>query len=116
VQVSVGETLGASARQPAVLFCPNDPRIVRAEVEQEFAGRVSLGQKADIEDDATGGHKWTGKVERVSDWYSQRRSVLLEPLQFNDVRTLECIVTIDPDSVEPGHPPRIGQRVRVILR
>ena len=35
----------------------------------------------------------------------------MEPLQFNDVRTLECIVTLDP-----GQPPlRIGQRVRVTL-
>ena len=50
-------------------------------------------------------------MERISDWYSQRRSVLLEPLQFNDVRTLECIISIDP-----GQPPlRIGQRVRIAL-
>ena len=35
----------------------------------------------------------------------------MEPLQFNDVRTLECIVTLDPD--QP--PLRIGQRVRVTL-
>ncbi len=112
VLVSVGEVLGPSARQPAVFFCPNEPRIVRAEVEQEFAGRVALNQKAFIQDDATGGGQWTGKVERISDWYSQRRSILLEPLQFNDVRTLECIISIDP-----GQPPlRIGQRVRVTMQ
>jgi len=36
---------------------------------------------------------------------------LLEPLQFNDVRTLECIIDLDP-----GQPIlRIGQRVRVQL-
>ena len=34
-----------------------------------------------------------------------------DPLQLNDVRTLECII-----AVETGQPPlRIGQRVRVVL-
>jgi multidrug resistance efflux pump len=111
VLASVGETLGPNPKQPALYFCPNGPRIVRAEVEQEFADRVSVGMAAAIQDDSTGGGNWHGKVQRISDWYSQRRSILLEPLQFNDVRTLECIVTID--SNQP--PLRIGQRVRVIL-
>ena len=35
----------------------------------------------------------------------------LEPLQFNDVRTLECLIALNP-----GQPPlRIGQRVRVLI-
>jgi hypothetical protein len=38
--------------------------------------------------------------------------MLLEPLQFNDVRTLECIITLDPN--QP--PLRIGQRVRVRIQ
>src|SRR5207253_11339281 len=49
VLVSPGEVLGANPKQPAVLFCPNGPRIIRAEVEQEFAGRVAVGQVARIE-------------------------------------------------------------------
>jgi multidrug resistance efflux pump len=111
VLASVGEALGPNSRQPAILFCPAGPRIVRAEVEQEFASRVAPNQTARIQDDATAGGSWTGKVQRVSDWYTQRRSILLEPLQFNDVRTLECIITLDPN--QP--PLRIGQRVRVFL-
>jgi hypothetical protein len=94
-----------------VLFCPSLPFIVRAEVEQEFAGRVAVGQKALIQDDATGGGSWTGQVKSISGWYSHRRSMLLEPLQFNDVRTLECIITLDAGQA----PLRIGQRVRVTL-
>jgi multidrug resistance efflux pump len=108
---NVGEPLGPAAKQPALLFCPTGPRIVRAEVEQEFAGRVSKDQKVRIVDDATAGGNWTGKVLRTSDWYTQRRSVLMEPLQFNDVRTLECIITLDPN--QPSL--RIGQRVRVFF-
>jgi multidrug resistance efflux pump len=112
VLISVGEVLGSPPRQPAIHFCPDAPRIVRAEVEQEFAARVKPGQEAEIEDDATGGGRWSGRVERVSDWYTQRRSVLLEPLQLNDVRTLECIIRLTGDPAGL----RIGQRVRVNLR
>ncbi len=110
-QLSVGQVLGPSPTHPVVLFCPAVPYIVRAEVEQEFAGRVKEGQKAQIQDDATGGGSWTGRVKSLSGWYSHRRSMLLEPLQFNDVRTLECIITLDPN--QPLL--RIGQRVRVTL-
>jgi multidrug resistance efflux pump len=110
-QLSVGQVLGPGPTQPVVLFCPAVPYVVRAEVEQEFAGRVQEGQKALIQDDATGGGSWTGRVKSISGWYSHRRSMLLEPLQFNDVRTLECIITLDPNQPEL----RIGQRVRVTL-
>jgi hypothetical protein len=92
-----------------VLFCPDEPRLVRAEVEQEFAGSVQAGQGAWVEDDSRSGSTWRGRVLRVSDWYSQRRVVMPEPQNFQDVRTVECLV-----SLEPGQPPlRIGQRVRV---
>jgi multidrug resistance efflux pump len=109
--VSAGDVLGEQPKRPAVQFCPTGARIVRAEVEQEFAGRVAVGQLALIQDDSTAGPAWRGKVTRLSDWYTHRRSILLEPLQFNDVRTLECIVQIDPGQ----QPLRIGQRVRVTL-
>jgi multidrug resistance efflux pump len=109
--VGVGDTLGPQPRQPAVQFCPDGPRIIRAEVEQEFADRVFMGQQARIQDDSKAGHVWTGKVTRISDWYTHRRSILQEPLQFNDVRTLECIIQIDSDPQIP----RIGQRMRVTL-
>jgi HlyD family secretion protein len=113
VLVGVGEALGANPKQPALLFCPSTERIIRAEVEQEFARRVVVGQSAVIEDDATGATRWKGKVKRVSDWYLPRRSILLEPMQFNDVRTLEVIIgVVDAD---PKNPLRIGQRVRVLL-
>ena len=111
VLVRTGDVFGPQTRQPAMQFCPQGPRLVRAEVEQEFAGRVALGQPALIEDDATASPTWKGKVTRVADWYAPRRSLTQEAFQFNDVRTLECLVTIDS-----GQPPlRIGQRVRVTL-
>ncbi len=109
--VNEGETLGSNPRQPAVSFCPNKPRIIRGEVEQEFANRVVLYQTVQFQDDTRNGSTWKGKVVQVSDWFTQRRSILLEPLQFNDVRTLECIIEMDPSTP----PLRIGQRMRVFF-
>jgi hypothetical protein len=112
VHVAKGETLGPQPRTPAIEFYPTEkPLIVRAEVEQEFAGHVTVGKPARIEDDTRAGKSWKGKVIRVSDWYTHRRSVHLEPLNYNDVRTLECIVSIDPGQSHL----RIGQRVRVFI-
>ena len=110
--VNVGEVLGQTPNRPAVEFCPSGDRIVRAEVEQEFAGKLFVGQKAEITDDMTGSGEWHGEVMRISDWFTQRRAVLLEPMQYNDIRTLEVIIRMKPDAKNPL---RINQRVRVKL-
>jgi multidrug resistance efflux pump len=111
VQARVGMLLSPQSPQPPILFCPNEERIVRAEVEQEFGGQVAVGQEALIHDDSNLNTIWHGKVLRVSDWYSHRRSMIQEPFQFNDVRTVECVISLDAN--QP--PLRIGQRVRVTL-
>jgi multidrug resistance efflux pump len=109
ILVSVGETLGPNPRQPAIQFCPDRPLIVRAEVEQEFAGRVHDKQSALIQDHITGEELGRGTIASISRWFTHRRSILLDPLQYNDVRTLECIIKLDSS----GRTLRIGQRVRV---
>ncbi|MFN4257935.1 MAG: HlyD family secretion protein [Gemmataceae bacterium] len=103
-----GELIGPQMREPAIQFCPARQRIVRAEVEQEFASRVDVGMKALIRDDTVAGPEWEGEVVRLSDWFTHRRSLSLEPLQFNDVRTMECIIALK----DTNAPLRIGQRVR----
>jgi multidrug resistance efflux pump len=116
VQVNKGEAVSSRPKQPAILFCPAaKERIIRAEVPQEYAWQVAVNNKVRIEDDTRPETSvfWTGKVIRLSDWYTHRRSILQEPLQFNDVRTLECIVSVQPD---PKKPLRIGQRVRVKIQ
>jgi multidrug resistance efflux pump len=110
LQAAVGDLAGLPG-SPPILFCPDGPRIVRAEVAQEFAAAVRAGADCTIADDCRGsGPTWRGKVARVSDWYTRRRSVVLEPTQHNDVRTLECVIEF-----EPGEPLRIGQQVRVTI-
>ena len=110
--INVGELLGPTSRGPALQFCPAGDRIVRAEVEQDYARRVKVGQKATVQDESTGAGEWSGVVISVSDWYAPRRDIRLEPMQFNDSRTLEVIIRLDG---EGGNPLRINQRVRVKL-
>jgi multidrug resistance efflux pump len=110
VLVRPGEMLTETATHPAIDFCPDRPRIVRAEVLQERAARVAVGESVLLEDDGDPSLHWRGEVARVSDWYTRRRSILQDPLEMQDVRTLECI--IEP---EAGARLRIGQKMRVTI-
>jgi multidrug resistance efflux pump len=111
ILVNPGDVLSAQTKQAAILFAPNGPRLVRAELDQEFAGRVHEGQPAIIEDDAPSGQRWTGRVLRVADWYHSRRTILKEPAPPLDVRTVECLIEFDSGQTQP----RLGQRVRVTI-
>jgi multidrug resistance efflux pump len=112
IRARVGELVGPLSPEALVEFCPDQPRLVRVEVPQEFAGRVRLGASCRLVDDYNPAEaRSRGTVVRISDWYTHRRSILQEPMQFNDVRTLECLVRPDAD-----HPPlRIGQRMRASI-
>jgi multidrug resistance efflux pump len=112
VLANPGDLVGPGQTNEALLFCPAGPRVVRAEVEQEYAGRVEIGQHAAIEDAArSGGPTWNGKVVRIADWFTHRRIVTPDQIPVQEVRTLECLVELDAN--QP--PLRIGQRVRVRL-
>jgi multidrug resistance efflux pump len=111
VQTSVGEVVGGPGAVAPLLFCPDKPLIVRAEVEQEFVRRLAVGQKARVEDEAGGGAAWTGRVARVAGWYSSRRGTNDKPSAFKDVPTVECLIALD----ERRPPLRIGQRVQVMI-
>jgi HlyD family secretion protein len=107
--VGPGDVLSGQPKQPAVQFAVEGPQVVRADVEQEFVARIAVGQPAVVEDESDSGRVWKGHVERIANWITRRRSVLNEPFEFNDVRTVETLIALDS-----GQPPlRIGQRVRV---
>ncbi|HEY1188084.1 MAG TPA: HlyD family efflux transporter periplasmic adaptor subunit, partial [Gemmata sp.] len=110
VNVSAGETAAPGGVQPAVLFRPDGPLVVRAELEQEFIGRVGPNMRAVITDDTrSDAPTWTGRVARVGAFVSRKRGPLFEPGEVNDVRTIECVVTIDG----PTDGLLVGQRMRV---
>jgi multidrug resistance efflux pump len=110
VQTTRGESVLPNGMQPPIIFRPDSPLIVRAELEQEFLGRVKPGMKATVRDDSRADSAtWTGTVLRVGNWVARKRTVLLDPGEVNDVRTVECVIALDgsPDGL------LVGQRMRV---
>src|SRR5262249_55431346 len=85
LNVGAGDTISGLSHQAAIEFCPDVPRIVRAEVEQAYAALVAEGQEVTVQDDTHAPGTWTGRVKRVADWFIQQRPLMQEPLQFNDV-------------------------------
>lgn len=111
LMVTPGEVIGGVPRQQVVLFAPDEPWIIRAEVEQEFASKVAVGQAVEMHDEVGPDNTFTGKVTRLSSWYLQRRETVRDPTRYSDANTLECIITPDP-----GHPQlRLGQRLSVLF-
>jgi multidrug resistance efflux pump len=111
IAVGAGDLVTGSPAQQVVRFRPDETPLIRAEVNQEFANRVKVGQSALIRDDARAGASWHGKVQRVADWYERRRPDSEDPSAYTDVRTVECLISVDP-----GQPPlRLGQRMRVMI-
>jgi multidrug resistance efflux pump len=102
-----------SARQPAFLFKPDGDLLVRAEVDQEFAGRVAVGQPAVVYDEASNTVSWPGQVTQVADVFLPRRGSngLPDPLRMNEPRVLEVMIKLSSGSP----PPRVGQKVRVLI-
>jgi hypothetical protein len=114
--VHEGEVFGLHTREPAFWFLKKGPLIVRAEVTQEFARRVTQGQTAKIVDESDPDQSWRGKVVKVPDQFLPKRlgnTGLVDLMPVNDDRVLECQVSIE---LAPGEtPPRYGQKVRVTL-
>lgn len=97
---------------PSVVFAPAGKRIVRAEIDQEYLAKVKEGQAAVLEDETRmDSPTWKGKVKSVSKWVAQRRTLILEPGEINDVRTLEAVIEPDDDKDLV-----IGQRMRITIK
>lgn len=111
ILVGPGDVLAAERGQPALLFAADGPLVVRATVEQEFAPRVKEGESVVVQDEADPSVSYRGRVERIATWYSQRRTVLHDPSQMSDVRTLECVIVLEPGQARL----RLGQAVRVLV-
>lgn len=110
LQAARGGLIAPGAAAPAVVFAPAGPPVVRAEVDQESLGRVAVGMPAEVQDENhPDGPVWKGRVRQIARWVAQRRSFVLEPGEVNDVRTVECVVELDP----PAEGLWIGQRMRV---
>ncbi|WP_073524153.1 HlyD family secretion protein [Pseudomonas fluorescens] len=107
VQPGAAVTAHAGA---AFILLPDQPRIVRAELNESFTGAVVVGMKAEVTDDSGNGESpLTAHVVRISAVLGN--STLEDDPQVRaNMRTVECILAFDqppPDSL------RVGQRMLV---
>lgn len=114
LQATVGGYVSPGTPIPPIVFAPAGAYVVRAEIDQEALGRVKDGMKVIVHDEnRPDGPQWKGSVKAVGRWVAMRRTMILEPGEISDVRTVECVIELNPG----GDPLWIGQRMRVrILR
>ncbi|OWK46516.1 HlyD family secretion protein [Fimbriiglobus ruber] len=114
LQATPGGIVSPGSPFPAVTFAPAGPLVIRAEVDQESLGRVAKGMRAEAQDEnRPDGPVWAGHVRNVSRWVAPRRTQVLEPGEISDVRTVECVIELDPAPAGRGEALVIGQRMRV---
>jgi multidrug resistance efflux pump len=116
--ISPGSTLGVSTRTPALWLIPGGPRVVRGEVEADFAHRVTpelIGKEVTVYDHTDPKITYRGRVRRIGGTFLPKRSAGDNLLAANETRVLEVVVEVT-DPAPPDRPPlRVGQRVRVGL-
>lgn len=114
VAAVAGMTYGPTSRSPLMLVVPAKGRVVRAEVEPEFASKLvgAEGKHVKVYDHNNFALVYDGVVRRVSTAFLPKRGSG-EALVASPTRVLECLIDL-PDPNPPGQPPlRVGQPVRV---
>lgn len=105
-QARLGDGISTLNVTPLFLFAPNTPRIIRAEVDERFVDRLRPGQAAEILLEVDEQRQFKGRVLRVGQVFGNKQPTG-DPSEAADVRVVECVVSIDNQSL------RIGQRVLV---
>ncbi|OWK37719.1 HlyD family secretion protein [Fimbriiglobus ruber] len=111
-----GMTFGPSSREPVLVLVPHGKRIVRAEVEAEFAFKVTdkVGKKVVVYDANNFALTYDGVVTRIPGAYLPKRSSF-DAFVPSTSKVIECIVEIT-DPAPAGKPPLlVGQPVRVSI-
>ncbi len=114
VTVSEGMAVGPATRTPMMYLVPAGPRVVRAEVEAEFAHKIDgyVGKPVTVFAGEKFNDTYTGTARRVSGAFLPKRFGA-DALVGNPTRALECVIDI-ADPTPAGKPPlRPGQPVRV---
>ncbi|MBS0657119.1 MAG: HlyD family efflux transporter periplasmic adaptor subunit [Verrucomicrobia bacterium] len=100
---------GASTLNVTPLFwlIPEPGRIVRAELEERFVGRVAPGQSAEIVFETDEARRLRARVLRVGAIYGPRRPHPDDPSERTDARVVECVLSVEEPAL------LVGQRVLV---
>jgi multidrug resistance efflux pump len=88
---------GDPSASRALVMRHDEPLIIRAEIDQECAMMVKIGQKTTITIHGASGSEYTltGKVEKLSTFMQKSRPHTLEPDQFANTWERECIIAFD---------------------
>lgn len=114
ISVTEGMAVGPTTRTPLMYLVPSGPRVVRAEVEAEFAHKIDgfVGKTVTVFAGEKFNDQYPGIARRVSGAFLPKRFGS-DALVGNQTRVLECVIDIT-DPAPPGKPPlRPGQPVRV---
>jgi multidrug resistance efflux pump len=117
LRVMVGPGSYVSPLNPVapMLFAPTGQLVVRAELDQEYVGRVKEGYPATFRDESRpNSPSYEGTVLAVSKWIARPRSILFDPLEINDVRTAEVVIELKKGTKQSEL--QLGQRVRVRIK
>ena len=116
LSAQAGMTFGPATRTPALYIVPTGARIVRAEIEAEFAHKINdrVGKTVTICDSHNFTHTYEGRVARIGTSYLPKRGSA-ENFTVNPTQVLECEIEVT-DPTPAGKPPlRVGQPVRVVF-
>lgn len=102
---AVGSAAVTGASTPLFLLAPDGPRIVRAELDEAFVGKVAPGATAWVTDSGGGAHVFKARVLRVSPAF-EAAALDDQPGARADGRVLRLVLAFD----EPNGL-RLGQRV-----
>ena len=109
--VKVAAQVGASVSPssgPLFTLLPNEPRIVRAELNESFVGMVKPGMHAEVSaNSGSPDTHWSAHVLRIGKVYGPA-TLDNDPQVRANARTVECVLAFD----QPSNL-RIGQRVTV---
>lgn len=101
----IGDVVSPSSGELVELL-PDATRIVRAELNEGFVNKVSVGMNAEISSETDPGKPQTAKVVRIGEVFGP--SKLNESNQeATDTRDVECILEL------PNNDLKVGQRVQV---
>ncbi|MGG6892494.1 MULTISPECIES: efflux RND transporter periplasmic adaptor subunit [Rhizobium] len=105
--VKAGEAVSVQAMTEMFVLLPDGPKIVRADIPEEYLNLVGPGMAVEIAAEGRTTQSVPGKITRISKVLSRPKSAENSG-ERNDVRAANCIITIARDT-----PLAIGQRVVV---
>jgi HlyD family secretion protein len=102
---------GISTLSVTELFqlAPLAPRIVRADIDEQFINQVKVVMKAEIISETNPDQKWQGEIIRIGEVFGSRKQSD-DPNERQDVRVVDTVLSLNDETV------RLGQRVLVKIK